>query len=158
RRATWRTSQLKQRVWTKTKAADVKPPVDRPLAEALEDDEIHHFLLPGHGWAAASDRKEAKELVPDRAKGLREWRKTILRAPGPDDAERLIALANGVERLWAEATDLLTRLDARMRRPLDLYGIDADTDAPADDRRAAEKILHNPDSALGRLRLVMDAW
>jgi hypothetical protein len=158
RRATWPSARLKDRVWAKDKAADAVPPVDRPLDETLSPDEIHHFLLPGHGWGAVAGRKEAKELAPDAAKKLGAWRKTISSAPSASDADRLCALAAGVERLWAEATDVLDRLHQRMRRPLRLYGVNDDASAPADDRRAAEKILANPDSALGRLRLVMDAW
>jgi hypothetical protein len=161
RRATWRTSQLKDRVWAREKStakAPVAPPVDRPLAEPLDADEVHHFLLPGHGWGAVSTRKEAKELAPDAAKALAEWRKAILKAPSAVDTERLTALAAGVERLWAEATDVLSRLHERMHRPLGLYGTDEGGVHPEDDRRTAEQILTNPDSALGRLRLVMDAW
>lgn len=161
RRATWRTAQLKGRVWAREKAsakAAVVPPVDRPLDEPLEADEIHHFLLPGHGWGAVSGRKEAKELAPTAAKALGEWRKAILKAPSAGDAERLTALAAGVERLWAEATDMLTRLHERMHRPLGIYGTETEAAHPEDDRRTAEELLHNPDSALGRLRLVMDAW
>jgi len=158
RRATWNASQLKDKVWAKDKAADAVPPTDRPLSDRLGPDEIHHFLLPGHGWGAVAGRKEAKELAPEQAKSLGEWRKAILKAPSAKDADRLTALAAGVEHLWEEATDLLDRLDQRMRRPLGLYGTDGDGGAPADDRRAAEKILNNPEAALGRLRLVMDAW
>jgi hypothetical protein len=158
RRATWRASRLKDKVWAKDKASNAVPPQDRPLAEPLDPDEIHHFLLPGHGWGAVAARKEARELAPDHAKALAEWRKAILKAPSSQDAERLTALAAGVERLWAEAADLLDRLNQRLRRPLGLYGMEDDDGAPADSRRAAETILHNPDSSLGRLRLVMDAW
>jgi len=166
RRATWTTEQLFGKapggaVWarsTSTAAKPVVPPVDRPLAEALNSNEVHHFLLPGHGWGAVSGRKEAKELAPNAAKSLAEWRKAIFKAPTERDNDRLLALANGVERLWVEATDVLDALHRRMRRPLGLYGTGDDAGAPDDDRRTAEAILANPDSALGRLRLVMDAW
>ncbi len=158
RRATWRVDQLKDKVWAKAKASNAIPPVDRPLAEALDDDEIHHFLLPGHGWGAAGRRKEAKELAADDASALREWQKAILNAPSVRDRERLLALAGGAERLWVEATGVLEALSTRMRRSLGLYGVDDGERAPSDDRRTAEAILSNPDSALGRLRLVMDAW
>lgn len=170
RRATWSTDQLfggpgpnatGGGVWARdrsTAAKPVVPPTDRPLSEPLAGDQVHHFLLPGHGWGAVSGRKEAKELAPDAAKALAEWRKAILKAPGAHDQERLLALASGVERLWADAADVLDALHRRMRRPLGLYGTDGDAGAPDDDRRTAEAILANPDSALGRLRLVMDAW
>ncbi|HMR95237.1 MAG TPA: hypothetical protein PKE05_06830 [Microthrixaceae bacterium] len=166
RRATWSIEQLFGKdpggaVWARARSTDtrpVAPPTDRPLAEPLPDGHVHHFLLPGHGWGAVSGRKEAKELAPDAAKALAEWRKAVLKAPNQTHADRLVALANGVERLWAEATDVLDALHRRMRRPLGLYGTDGDAGAPDDDRRKAEAILAKPDSALGRLRLVMDAW
>jgi hypothetical protein len=167
RRAAWSTEQLFGKapgggVWARDKSTAAKPvvpPTDRPLSEPLLGGQVHHFLLPGHGWGAVSGRKEAKELAPDAAKALAEWRKAILKAPTKRDEERLLALANGVERLWAEATDVLERLHTRLRRPLGLYGTDDDAaGAPDDSRQTAERILSNPDSALGRLRLVMDAW
>lgn len=166
RRATWSTEQLFGKppgggVWSRDKSTAAKPvvpPTDRPLSEPLPGGHVHHFLLPGHGWGAVSGRKEAKELAPDAAKSLAEWRKAILKAPSRRDEERLLALANGVERLWAEATDVLERLHSRLRRPLGLYGTDDGAGAPDDNRQIAERILSNPDSALGRLRLVMDAW
>ena len=158
RRATWRTGQLKDRIWARDKPTEAVPPISSPLSRSLDPDEIHHFLLPGPGWGAVSVRREAKELADEEAKMLGEWRKGILRAPSTKDSDRLRALAAGVERLWAEATDVLDRLHRQMRRPLGLYGTDEDAPAPADNRRTAETILRNPESALGRLRLVMDAW
>lgn len=161
RRATWRTKNLKGRVWARkrdTAKTKVLPPTDRPLAEPLDADEIHHFLLPGHGWGAVADRKEARELAPKAVESLKAWRKTILAAPSTKDAERLTGLAAGVERLWVEATEMIERVRADMRRPLELYGIeDQDTHLPGD-RHVAERLMHNPDSSLSRLRLVMDAW
>ncbi len=50
----------------------MQPPVDRKLSDGpLDADEIHHFLLPGHGWAAVADRKEAKELRADEVEAAR---------------------------------------------------------------------------------------
>ncbi|MBK7167477.1 MAG: hypothetical protein IPH81_20110 [Candidatus Microthrix sp.] len=66
RRATWKVGQLKHRPWAETRKGHVQPPTDRPLTERLATEgdtaEVHHFLLPGHGWGAVADRKEAKEL------------------------------------------------------------------------------------------------
>jgi hypothetical protein len=158
RRATWKASRLKDKPWAKTNKDDLQPPADRPLNEALADDEIHHFLLPGHGWAAVADRKEAKELRADEVKALKEWRKSILKAPTAKDAERLKALAVGVERLWAAATERLKLAQRSLRRPLEVWGAGqmAMTD-PADRRKVIEALEH-PDSELSRLRFVMDAW
>ena len=158
RRATWKASQLKDKPWARTKKDDLQPPVDRPLTERLADGEIHHFLLPGNGWAAVADRQEAKEFRPDEARALKEWRKGILKAPSAKDAERLKALAAGVERLWAAATERLKLARRSLRRPIEVWGAGkmATTD-PADRRKVVEALQH-PDSELSRLRLVMDAW
>lgn len=158
RRATWRAGQLGDRPWRETRKALLRPPVDRPLSEPLDGDEVHHFLLPGHGWAAVADRKEAKEFRPDRAKGLREWRKQILVAPTMDDAGRLTALAAGVERLWGAAAERIRLTQDALRRPLAVWGADfEDTGSPVT-RAEAIRALHHPDSELRRLRAVMDAW
>ena len=93
RRATWRADQLANRPWAQTKKSSLQAPTDRrcstghgrwPSGALLADDEIHHFLLPGHGWAAVADRKEAKELRPDEVEALKEWRKAVLAAPDED--------------------------------------------------------------------------
>jgi hypothetical protein len=157
RRATWRSSTLKARPWQTTKGKP-QPPVDRPLAETLDGDEIHHFLLPGHGWAVVADRAEAKEFRRDRAKAMREWRKAMLAAPGAADASRLRALAEGVERLWAAAADRIRLTQQALRRPLDVWGAEPLTTRQPIGREAAMRALDNPDSELGRLRTVMDAW
>jgi hypothetical protein len=69
RRATWKVGQLKHRPWAETRKGHVQPPTDRPLTDRLATEgdtaEVHHFLLPGHGWGAVADRKEAKELRPE---------------------------------------------------------------------------------------------
>ena len=97
RRATWRADQLKHKPWAQTKKDQLQPPVDRPLTEPLVFDaeevddgdasEIHHFLLPGHGWGAVAGRKEAKELRPDEVERLKKWRTSVLKAPGESVAQ-----------------------------------------------------------------------
>jgi hypothetical protein len=99
RRATWKVGQLKHRPWAETRKGHVQPPADRPLTDRLATEgdtaEVHHFLLPGHGWGAVADRKEAKELRPDEAKALKAWRNTILKAPNQTHHKRLASLAGG---------------------------------------------------------------
>lgn len=157
RRATWRTSQLKARPWKETRKDHLQPPVDRPLSEPLDSDEIHHFLLPGHGWAAVADRREAKELRETKAKGLRDWRKAVLAAPTKSDADRLTALAAGVERRWQAATERIRLTQTALRRPIDVWEAEVTPGSPVS-REQAIRAVHNPDSELGRLRAVMDAW
>jgi hypothetical protein len=153
RRATYNLADLKARPWLDT------APIDRKLSDGpLPEDEVHHFLLPAHGWAAVADAKEAKELRADRCKGLRAWRQQITKAPTAKDAKRLTALATRVEELWRVAEERLRALDRNLRRNLGVYG----TDEPAADRKGArsdwERAFRDPDTPIGRLRMVMDAW
>ncbi|WP_020378290.1 hypothetical protein [Candidatus Microthrix parvicella] len=162
RRATWKVGQLKHRPWAETRKGHVQPPTDRPLTDRLATEgdtaEVHHFLLPGHGWGAVADRKEAKELRPDEAKALKAWRYTILKAPTVAHEKRLASLAGGVETLWEQAAERLRLIQEGLRRPIDVYGATI-ADRPARITRAqAVQALEDPDSALGRLRTLMDAW
>lgn len=159
RRATWRTSQLTDRPWAKVKKGEIAPPIDHKLADgALADDEIHHFLLPGHGWAAVADRKEARELRPDETAALREWRKSILAAPKKADAARLRQLAAATEELWSKASERIRLTQRALRRTIDVYGSPIEEPTLRITRARAERVLGDPDSALGRLRALMDGW
>ena len=135
------------------------PPRHRKLGEPLDPDEVHQFLFPGHGWAAVADHKEAKELMPERAKALRRWRSKILAEPSLADADRLTALAAGVEALWNAAVDRMQFIQQEVRRHLDLYGATRAERPPVPaSREQVEHLLKDPDSPLGRLRTLMDAW
>ena len=158
RRATWTASQLQDKPWAQTKKGQVKPPEDRKLSEQLAPDEIHHFLLPGHGWAAVADRKEAKELRPDEVAELKQWRKTMLASPKPADEKRLVALAQAVEEAWVQATQRIQFVQKGLRRPIDIYGVEDPGAIATTSREQAEKALNDPNSPLGRLRTLMDAW
>ena len=150
RRATWKVGQLKHRPWAETRKGHVQPPTDRPLTDRLATEgdtaEVHHFLLPGHGWGAVADRKEAKELRPDEAKALKAWRNTILKAPNQTHHKRLASLAGGVETLWEQAAERLRLIQEGLRRPIDVYGATI-ADRPARITRAqAVQALEDPDS------------
>ncbi|HVX19128.1 MAG TPA: hypothetical protein VHA73_13945 [Acidimicrobiales bacterium] len=153
RRAVYQRAQLAKSEWLK------RPPTPRPLgAEPLADGEIHHFLLPAHGWAAVGDAKEAKELRSDDAKALRDWRKAVTNPPSKRDADRLVALARRAEDLWGRAQQVLERAEADLRRPIQIWGATQSASSSPLSRAALETLLQDPESALGRLRLVMNAW
>ncbi|WP_395155596.1 Eco57I restriction-modification methylase domain-containing protein [Ilumatobacter sp.] len=159
RRSTWAAGQLGDRPWAQTKAGSVIPPIDRPLSEQLADGEIHHFLLPGHGWAAVADRKEAKELRPDEVESLKNWRKAVLKAPTKSDAKRLTSLTAGIEAMWAASTALIAATQKALRREIGVYGTDTSTARSTPiSREKAIAALNDEDSPLGRLRTLMDAW
>lgn len=155
RRATYDLTALgrAKKSWLKT------PPVDRPLSEgAIGDGEIHHFLMPTDGWAAVADAKQAKELAPEAAAALREWRKGVTRKPNQKQADRLRALATRVERLWALVLRRMEISEVQVSRRIDVWGADIPTIKAAVSREKVEEDLHNPEGPYERLRLAMDAW
>jgi hypothetical protein len=153
RRATYRRAQLDKGVWLKA------VPEDRPLSgDTIGDDEIHHFLLPAAGWGSVADNKYARELRPDAVKALKEWRKTITEPPSKNDADRLVGLARRVEILWARALERLRLAERELRRPIDLWEAPEPIRGKAGSRALIEEALRDPNSSLGRIRLVMDAW
>ena len=158
RRATWTVDQLGDKPWKETRKDKVVPPKDRPLDTPLGSNEIHHFLLPGHGWAAVADRKEAKELRETEAKALKNWRATVLKAPSGNDTKRLTQLATAIEELWKLGTARIEATQRQLRRPIDIYGAEFGTERATTSRDDAYGAILNPDTPLGRLRTVMDAW
>ena len=139
--------------WLKT------PPTDRPLSEgSIGDGEIHHFLLPAEGWAAVADAKQAKELAPEAATALREWRKSVTKKPNQKQTDRLKALATRVERLWALVLRRLEISEQQVSRQIDVWGADLPVVEGAVDRERVERELHDPEGPYERLRLAMDAW
>ena len=158
RRATWTSDQLAHKPWKETRKDHLKPPHDRGLDNPLAGDEIHHFLLPGHGWASVANRKEARELRPNEVKALKAWRAAILNAPTAADTKRLRQLATGVEKLWELATARIEATQRQLRRPMTIYGADIEGVARGTSRDSAYGAIEDPDTPLGRLRTVMDAW
>lgn len=161
RRAVYTKEQLKARGWLST------PPTDRPLWDGAEDgvvgeNEIHHFLLPAHGWGAVADARQAKELVPEERGELDQWRKEIRKQPSVTNQKRLLALSTRVERLWELARKRLTVSEDMVRRDIKVWGM-AEATRPewsggAVDRKAVEAALNDQESPLQRLELVMNAW
>ena len=158
RRATWTTDQLVHEPWKATRGDHLKPPLNRRLDIPLGDNEIHHFLLPGHGWAKVADRKEARELRPNETTALKSWRRKILNAPATNDLQRLTQLAAGIEDLWNLAASWIETTQRQLRRPMEIYGAEIATKGPGTSRDSADGAIRNPDTPLGRLRTVMNAW
>lgn len=154
RRAAYAPDQLAKKAWLST------PPTERHLRDGgIGDNEIHHFLLPAHGWGAVGDAKQAKELRPDEAKTLRDWRKRTQKAPSKADTKRLSALGRRVERLWALALRRLEISESEVRRDINVWGVGRlPSSSGAVTREQVEQGLYDEESPLQRLRLVMDAW
>jgi hypothetical protein len=153
RRAVYSQDMLSKGEWLKAL------PVDRNLADGpIQDGEIHHFLLPAAGWGAVAGAKQAKELRPKEVSKLRDWRKKITKPPSRIEGDRLVALARRVESLWADASNALRFFDRELYRPIPIFGQPEPEEGRFGSRAAIEKELLRADNALGRLRLVMNAW
>lgn len=137
-------------------------PEDRALSGGpIGDGEVHHFLLPAHGWGAVGSDKRAKELAEFEAERLRNWAKSVKRKPTAAQAKRLQALAVRVERVWELAQHRLEIAESEVARHIDVWGAERDwlpESKGAVTREEIESVLNDPDSMYQRLRLVMDAW
>ena len=159
------TGQVADRSWRTARPTDVPLEVMAERARTGEpvasgaDGRIPHFLLPGAGWGATADAKEAKELAPERVKRMKAWRKQFRKAPSPAQTRRLVALGEQVERLWTMALRRLTVAEQQTRRPIRLWGAGpAEAREPVVTREQIEASLADPGGAYRRLRRVMDAW
>lgn len=167
RRATYSVEQIKQRAWTTIGRKSARPPADQPLhVTALgEASGVHHFLLPGHGWGAASDATELKGkggrrpeagLAEEWADAVREWRRTVHAAPNRSQIDRLVALARRTESAWARAARDADRHLRVHDRSIDLWGAEADW--TPDESQGSSAAFQHPEGPAARLRLLMDAW
>lgn len=164
RRAVYAPEQLKKKVWLKTEPTEIPA---TSLADDLRDErlasktsgKIFHFLLPAEGWAAAADNKEVKDLSPEGAKALRNWRKQVTAQPNKKQIDTLQNLSMRVERLWQFVVRRFEIAEREARRPIELFGQDARTGrAGGVSREEIERKLQDADGAYQRLRLVMNAW
>jgi methylase of polypeptide subunit release factors len=149
---------------------DLPPtPVPWPLVNFARDDfperpagSIYHFLLPASGFAAFEKDKVVKQTATEEARRIATWRKTFFGPFDAEDAGRLQALSDAVDRLWrgalAERAVILEKAADRVPvwpepRPesSSLLLEIADQDA-----LAAE--LEAPHTAYARLKLAMDYW
>ncbi|MGN9811410.1 Eco57I restriction-modification methylase domain-containing protein [Micromonospora sp. BQ11] len=167
RRAVYPAALLSRGVWRTT------PPTDRSMAcdangrviDRLADDEIHHFLLPAQGWGAVADTSQAREFVPAERAELRIWRQKIRNLPNDKKTkDRLLALAQRVERLWELTRKRIAISEQEIRRTIDVWGVDPARPLlrPPSGAVARDEITMalyaDRESPYNRLKTVMDAW
>ncbi|WP_250008748.1 type II restriction endonuclease subunit M [Actinoplanes sp. M2I2] len=167
RRAVYSVSLLSRGAWRTT------APTDRPMTcaddgqviDRLTDDEIHHFLLPAQGWGAVSDAQQVKDLVPEEREALRKWRQTIRTLPSDKKTrDRLLALAQRVERLWELTRKRIAVSEKEIRRSIDVWGVPPARPLPEPASGAVsrdeitEALYEDRESPYNRLKTVMDAW
>lgn len=127
---------------------------------------VYHFLLPDEGMAAYADDKVVKELVPEQARALREWRKALCVPLSTDEVQRLVALSYRVDELWQQHIADRQQLMKQLRQPIGVWGqTGASPNGTAEDRwktvsecEALARRLEEPTAAGARLRAVMDYW
>lgn len=167
RRAVYHTDQLKHGLWRST------PPIERrllcdadnQLINRVAEGEIHHFLLPAHGWGAIVDAAPTVKLAKDERTSLMAWRRQVRKVPTDKKTrDRLTALAKRVERLWDLTRLRIARSEDEIRRDIDVWGVDPARPLPkpatgAVPREEIVKALYDDwESPYNRLKTVMDAW
>lgn len=182
RHAVYRADDVRSKQWLKT------PPTDVPLtdlaARIANDDygpteatgRIPHWLLPGAGWGATADSKQAKQLAPDRVARVKTWRRQIRTKPkvnhqtktkdnDEDPVNKLVDIGHQAEKLWTMAMRRLMVAEQQTRRDIPVWGRDALDETlstnkadQAITREQVEESLADPNGAYRRLRRVMDAW
>ena len=141
----------------------------KQLADAIDANEtdqhltgrIHHFLVPSHGWGSAVDAKDLKNLAADEIKAMKAWQKSICKPLNVTQTKLATALSNQVERLWELSLIRLRIAEDQVRRDLDLWGQEPNTDKRVDvvtRAQVEEELLHNNEGAYLRLRTAMNAW
>ncbi|MFC2640076.1 MAG: class I SAM-dependent DNA methyltransferase [Propionibacterium acidifaciens] len=159
------TGQVADRSWLTAPPADV--PLDAMAERARTggpvasdaDGRIPHFLLPGAGWGATADAKEAKEPAGERVKQVKAWRRQFKKAPTLAQTRRLVALGAQAEQLWTMALRRLSVAERQTRRAIALWGAEpAEAREPVVTREQIEESLADLDGVYQRLRRVMDAW
>ena len=101
---------------------------DRPLsAGPIGDGEVHHFLLPAHGWGAVGSDKRAKELAAFEAERLRDWATVRLRRrPSACRSSGCKRWRGRVERVWELAQRRLEIAEQEVARHIDVWGAERD--------------------------------
>lgn len=164
RRAVYREDEVTSKEWLRT------PPTDVPLEDLthrIEADDsgptqaaghIPHWLLPGAGWGATADSKQAKQLAPDRVAAVKKWGKQMRAKPTKAQVRKLVDISYQAEELWTMALRRLMVAEQQTRREIALWGREATTKKPTVTREQVEESLADSNGAYRRLRRVMDAW
>ncbi|MES9542310.1 class I SAM-dependent DNA methyltransferase [Actinomadura sp. NPDC000600] len=162
-RRLYETDHLKKKAWLTT------APKDHPFRDGpIPDGHIHHFLLPAQGWGAVASEKEAKNLAPEDAKRLGDWRKGMLKDPSTKkkkgqkltQVQRLQGLARRAEYLWGLVIERLELSEKDISRRIHVWGAE-DLRDPGEEVVSREQILEDltsPGTPYWRLKTLMDAW
>lgn len=129
---------------------------------------IYHVLLPAEDMAAFDKDKVVKEIAPNEARLIKEWRKEFIKPFTKPDADRLVRLSDAVDRLWSvvvrerslaagETTDRIPVWADPARAGAEPAASESD-DIRVEDQEEVARSLESTSSAYRRLKLVMDAW
>ncbi|MDO4909261.1 MAG: class I SAM-dependent DNA methyltransferase [Corynebacterium sp.] len=162
-------------------------PADKYAANEDFAGKVYSFLLPSPTWGAATSKVEThvKKRFGDEIKNLNAWSKSIskpdLLAATPFEVNRQFTVktatdsskhvASGITRLefleqlslrinqlWEFATVRLQLAEKQIERDFNIRGYKPDTVDRQANRQMIEASLDDANSALQRLKLVMDAW
>lgn len=152
RRSTYTKAQIDAKDWL------TQSPTRVPMSDTRTPGTVYQFLLPGAGWGAAADSSEGKKLAPEAAKALHAWRNSTRKKLTKTHVQRLQALSERVDTLWAFALHRLLIAEEEMRRTVPLWGREETLPGSTVTRAQIEEALQDANGSYQRLRRVMDAW
>jgi hypothetical protein len=146
--------------WLEKVPERVTPGMNRP------EKSVYHFLLPDKGMADYNDRV-VKEMVPEKIKAIKEWRKEFTKPFAATTIQMLEKLSADIDRLWQEHASQRRSALKRTDDPLQVWGQPKpeETRPPLStqdkDRIWQQEMLSDGmgnSSPYRRLKLVMDYW
>jgi hypothetical protein len=160
RREIYPAEKLKKKAWLGT-TPERFPLTDAVDGAPLPEGAVHHFLLPAKEWGAVAGEKEAKNLAPEAARALGNWRKAITKSPNTTQTKRLQALARRAEYLWGLVVRRLEISERDISRRIDVWGAESEWLRSPEVAIQRDKVLadlEGADSPYWRLKKLMDAW
>ena len=139
-----------------------KAPEPVPLGQPRPAGSVYHWLLPDKGMAPFDKDKVIRQLAPDPAKAIRDWRRKFTAKISRAELRNMQILSDLADDLWQRHLQERRTLLARTRTHIPLWGQpdppDPAAGLPISAREKELAFLQRPTSPYRRLKLAMDAW
>ncbi|HEY4000834.1 MAG TPA: hypothetical protein VGO93_18340, partial [Candidatus Xenobia bacterium] len=83
---------------------------------------VYHFLLPNRGMAPFDQEGVVKELEPENAAHIKQWRAEITQAFAQDEVRTLERLSDRIDDLWKRHLENRQVRLASIRQPVEVWG------------------------------------
>jgi hypothetical protein len=147
------------------KEVPVRVPLGPGGFQPRPEGSVYHFLLPDEGMTTYADDAVVKDLLPDEAQALRNWRTALCAPLSSAEVEQLVAISDRVDELWKVHVANRRELLRQLRQPIALWGQSGSAASDTEqswrteaDCKALALPLEEAAGAGNILRAVMDYW